>query len=148
MGASLGVIKTLVVPALISLIIYLASTYIIVPLWQRYRIRSTYLPIAPSLDAISTHTGSLWAEIQHGLGTLIFRAFDRRWAFWRRDDYDEDDGLSLDGEELGTVPGGGSRNSAGGGGGRDDVRRLSRDLEEGFMDDSDDDEREAHGRPR
>jgi hypothetical protein len=104
----------------------LASTYILVPLWQRYRIRSTYLPIAPSLDAISSHTGSLWARIQHGFGTLMFRAFDRRWTFWRRDDYDEDDGVSFDGEELGTVSGGGGGGGRGGRGG-DDARRLSRE---------------------
>ncbi|KAK0635326.1 hypothetical protein B0T17DRAFT_502878 [Bombardia bombarda] len=143
MSASFSVIKTLVVPALISLILFLASTYVFIPLWQRYRNRySQYLP----LETISSQTSSIRARVQGFFGRLLVpsswrqRLQDRLVVAERGSDagYDSDEG-----EELGDVdestrsvltPG---RNVA-----IDSARRLSRDLEEGFRDDSDEEDEE------
>jgi len=133
-----------VVPAIISLLLYLLISYLIVPVWKRYRGRySNYLPVG-SLDTISTRTTSLRYRIQSALAGLFVP------SSWRQEyersrqtvnaqdggsDFDEDEGeelfevdenrreaLSLDARR----------------GRDDDGRRLSRDLEEGFKDDSDD----------
>jgi len=137
-------LKTLIIPAIISLTLYLLVSYLIVPAWKRYRVRySNYLP----LDTISTRTTSFRQRIQGALAGYLLP------SSWRSDfggsqytasaqdrngsDFDEDDGeelyevddnrreaLSLDARR-----------------GRDeDGRRLSRDLEEGFKDDSDDED--------
>jgi len=137
----LSVLKTLIIPAIISLLLYLIVSYVVVPVWKRYRGRySHYLP----LETISTQTTSFRQRIQSGLV---------RWLLpstWRSDfgrhtvsaqdgssDFDEDEGeelyevddhrreaLSLDARR----------------GRMDDGARLSRDLEEGFKDDSDDED--------
>ncbi|TVY50930.1 hypothetical protein LCER1_G008960 [Lachnellula cervina] len=143
---------TLVIPAIISLILYLLISYLIVPAWKRYRNRySQYLP----LDAISTRTtsfrqriqGSLtrallptsWRE-QFGRGRPSVNGFDGSGSDFDEDEgeelYDVDDNrrqaLSLDARRA-----------------RDDVgRRLSRDLEEGFKDDSDDEDNVSDDRRR
>jgi len=144
MGATLSLLKTLVIPAIISLLLYLLISYLVVPVWKRYRGRySNYLP----LDTISTHTTSFRQRAQSAVVGLLLP------SSWRTDfgrsrhtvsaqdgsgsDFDEDEGeelyevddrrreaLSLDARR----------------GADDDGRRLSRDLEEGFKDDSDDDE--------
>jgi len=144
MGATLSLLKTLVIPAIISLLLYLLISYIVVPVWKRYRGRySNYLP----LDTISTHTISFRQRAQSAVLGLLLP------SSWRTDfgrnrhtvsaqdgsgsDFDEDEGeelhevddnrreaISLDARRGADVDG----------------RRLSRDLEEGFKDDSDDDE--------
>ncbi|RDW94322.1 hypothetical protein BP5796_00085 [Coleophoma crateriformis] len=144
MGATWSLLKTLVIPALISLILYLLISFVVVPVWRRYRVRyGQYLPV----DAISTRTTSLRQRIQNAIARSLVP------SSWRADleqhrypmstdrtssDFDEEEGeelyevndrrreaLSLDVRR-----------------GRDDNRRLSRDLEEGFKDDSSDDEEE------
>ncbi|TVY38010.1 hypothetical protein LOCC1_G007988 [Lachnellula occidentalis] len=144
---------TLVIPAIISLILYLLISYLLVPAWKRYRNRySQYLP----LDAISTRTTSFRQRI---LGSLTRALLPASWReqFGRGrpsvnghdgsgSDFDEDEGeelydvddnrrqaLSLDARRA-----------------RDDVegRRLSRDLEEGFKDDSDDEDNVSDNRRR
>lgn len=129
------------VPAIISLLLYLFISYFIVPIWKRYRGKySSYLP----LDTISTRTTSLRHRIQSALAGLFIpsswrQEYERSRQVTHADgsgsDFDEDEGeelfevdanrreaLSLDARR-----------------GRDnDGRRLSRDLEEGFKDDSDD----------
>jgi len=144
MGATLSLLKTLIVPAIISLILYLLLSYLIIPLWKRYRGRySQYLP----LDTISTRTTSLRQRVQSTAVRFLLPSswrsdFGRnRYTVSAEDgsgsDFDEDDGeelyevndnrreaLSLDARR----------------GGDDDGRRLSRDLEEGFKDDSDDED--------
>ncbi|PMD43080.1 hypothetical protein L207DRAFT_542478 [Hyaloscypha variabilis F] len=140
-----SVLKTLVIPALISLILYLIISYALVPIWKRYRGRySTYLP----LDTISTQTTTWRQRIG---GALIRRLLP---STWRTDfgqggfavngqdgsDFDEEEGeelyevdqnrreaLSLDARR----------------GTNEDGSRLSRDLEEGFKDDSEDEEEDA-----
>ncbi|KAL2067802.1 hypothetical protein VTL71DRAFT_15898 [Oculimacula yallundae] len=150
----MAVLKTLLIPAIISLILYLIISYVVVPIWKRYRGRySQYLP----LDTISTQTSSIR---QRALDAIARWVLPSAWREqFRRDqytlgaedgsgsDFDEEDGeelyevddhrreaLSLDARR----------------GRDDDGRRLSRDLEEGFKDDSDDEgeEREARTVPR
>ncbi|KAH6611340.1 hypothetical protein Trco_001360 [Trichoderma cornu-damae] len=77
MGDTLAVIKTLFIPAVISLILFLVLTFVIVPVWRRYRSRySQYLP----LDAISEHTTSLRQRIT----SRLIRVASLPLA-WRRD---------------------------------------------------------------
>ncbi|OAA72453.1 hypothetical protein ISF_01526 [Cordyceps fumosorosea ARSEF 2679] len=139
MGAALSGIKTLIVPAAISLALFLVVTFAVLPLWRRYRNRySQYLP----LDSLGTASSSLRDRITARLATLTLP------STWRRDrgrfaatsgpggglgeDGEGDDG----GEELGRVGAGAGRTVTGGF--VSSTVRLSRDLEEGFIDDSDD----------
>jgi len=138
----LSVVKTLVVPAIISLIIFLVLTYLLVPIWRRYRNRySQYLPI----DTLSERTSSFRYRIQDRIRDFIVNT---RWRRGGRDPVvvaSEEADFMSDGEELEEVVVDGQTNAAGhrrdGRGGRpDNTRRLSRELEEGFMDDSDEEE--------
>jgi hypothetical protein len=125
-------------------------SYLLVPLWKRYRGRySNYLP----LDTISTQTTSFRQRIQSAIARRLLP------SSWRSDfggnrytvsaadgngsDFDEDDG-----EELYEVDS--NRREAlsldARRGRDDDGRRLSRDLEEGFKDDSDDEDEVAGDR--
>ncbi|KAM3511077.1 hypothetical protein MY11210_005251 [Beauveria gryllotalpidicola] len=136
MGAAISGIKVLIVPAAISLALFLIVTFAVLPLWRRYRARySQYLP----LDTLGSASSSLRDRITARLAALTLP------STWRRDrgrfaaatggDDEEDDA----GEELGRV---GERVTAGfavTGFGSDTVR-LSRDLEEGFIDDTDSDD--------
>ncbi|KAG9244791.1 hypothetical protein BJ878DRAFT_479826 [Calycina marina] len=142
--ATLSVLKTLVVPALISLLLYLLISYLIVPVWKRYRGRySSYLP----LETISTQTTSLRYRIQSALAGLFIPSTWRQEYERSRQTMNARDGMGSDfdedeGEELFEVDD--SRREAlslDARRGRDDNgRRLSRDLEEGFKDDSDDED--------
>jgi len=144
MGATLSLLKTLVIPAIISLILYLIISYLIVPLWKRYWGRySSYIPV----DSITTRTTSLRQRVQNAVvGLLLPSSWRRDFGRSRRSvnatdgpgsDFDEDDG-----EELYDIAA--SRREAlsldARRGADDDGRRLSRDLEEGFKDDSDDED--------
>jgi hypothetical protein len=118
--------QTLIIPALISLIIYLSSTYILLPLWQRHRSRTAhYLPLAPSLDSLSSRTSSIRARLQSLAGRyLVPSSWRRRTDIVSAED-DDDEGLDFeDGEELGSVRLDRERRHGRGG---DDVRRLSRE---------------------
>ncbi|KAI1322506.1 hypothetical protein F5Y16DRAFT_386316 [Xylariaceae sp. FL0255] len=148
MGATLSVIKTLFIPALISLVLFLLSTYLFLPLWRHYRARySQYLP----LDTISNRTTSLRIQMQETVAQWI----TLRWR-WRRervevadDDGESDIGFSSEeGEELGEVDEDrrhalslDTHHQRG-----NSDRRLSRDLEEGFRDDSEDEGDGRHPR--
>lgn len=126
-------------PAIISLILYLLISFVLVPLWKRYRARAgQYLP----LDTISTRTTTLRQRAQAAVVRTIFpsswRADFNRNRISAQDSSDFDD---EDGEELFDVDD--NRREAlslDARRGRDDGRRLSRDLEEGFKDDSSDEE--------
>ncbi|KAL7625387.1 hypothetical protein AAE478_004605 [Parahypoxylon ruwenzoriense] len=141
MGSTLSVVKTLIIPAIISLILFLLSTYVLVPLWRRYRSRySQYLP----LESISNRTSSIRGRIQDAIARWIVPS---RWRFSARDRVvaGDDDASDLgfsseEGEELDEVDD--ERRHAlsldtHNAGRIDNTRRLSRDLEEGFRDDSD-----------
>ncbi|KAG6035833.1 hypothetical protein E4U41_005897 [Claviceps citrina] len=124
-------ITTLFIPGVISLIVFLLLTFAVSPIWRRYRNRySQYLPVP-------TYTSGLSTFFSRRLSMLTLPS---TWNRNRRsvDSVDVDD-FSEDGEGLSTVDPrlvnvfrqATSR-------GDDHTRRLSRDLEEGFMDDSED----------
>ncbi|SPJ79412.1 uncharacterized protein FTOL_07803 [Fusarium torulosum] len=130
----MSVIKTLVVPAVISLLLFILFTYVLIPLWHRYARYSQYLP----LDTLSSQTSSLRQRITSRIATWR----SNRGVAFASDDL-SDDGLGDDdddGEELGNVDEDTWRQmEADTRAARpDNNRRLSRDLEEGFRDDSDD----------
>ncbi|KAI1852857.1 hypothetical protein JX265_009831 [Neoarthrinium moseri] len=148
MGTTFSAVKTLIVPAVISLIIFLICTYVLVPLWRQYRQRySQYLP----LDTISDRTSSLRARVQGAIANLIIPSRFRMGVRERLvSAEDSDAGFdSDDGEELDVVDDDRrhalSLDTSGRREQTDSIRRLSRDLEEGFMDDSDE---EGDNRPR
>jgi len=142
MGATTSLLKTLVIPAAISLGLYFFLSYLIIPLWQKYRGRySRYIP----LETISSHTGSLRQRVQSAVARFLLP------SSWRSNpptrfvvsasagpdnNFDEDEG-----EELYEVDRRREALSLDARRGQDD-RRLSRDLEEGFRDDSDDEDDE------
>lgn len=140
MANACAILQTLILPALISLALYLMLSYLIVPVWKRYRARySQYVP----LDRIATHTSSLRQRLQSGIVRIILPS-----SPWRLDHNTHrfsatpEEGTPSDdeGEELYEV----DQNrrealSLDARRGEDVGPRLSRDLEEGFMDDSDDD---------
>lgn len=110
------------------------------PAWKRYRARySQYLP----LDTISSHTTTLRQRVQATLARYLLPStwrsdFNNGYVVSAEDgfggEFDEDEG-----EELSDVDD--NRREAlslDARRGAVDDRRLSRDLEEGFKDDSDD----------
>ncbi|KAI1135108.1 hypothetical protein F5Y05DRAFT_182403 [Hypoxylon sp. FL0543] len=143
MGSTLSVVKTLIIPAVISLILFLVSTYVLVPLWRHYRTRySQYLP----LDTISTHTSSIRGRVQTTIARWLLPS---RWRLNLRerlvvgDDASDLGFSSEEGEELDEVDD--DRRHALSLDTHspehvDSMRRLSRDLEEGFRDDSDEED--------
>ncbi|KEZ39939.1 hypothetical protein SAPIO_CDS8908 [Scedosporium apiospermum] len=145
MGSTINAIKTLIVPAVISLIIFLTSRFVIVPLWRRYRQRySQYLPI----DTISNHTMTLRQRLQGAYSGMLAPTWRRRFRSrvvvgGDEEVVSDDEYTSEEGEELADVDVE-SWSSAAHGGSRTDIpssdRRLSRDLEEGFRSESDDDD--------
>ncbi|KAH7377946.1 hypothetical protein BKA64DRAFT_766611 [Cadophora sp. MPI-SDFR-AT-0126] len=146
----LSVLKTLLIPAIISLILYLLVSYVVVPIWKRYRGKySQYLP----LDTISTQTSSIRQRILDAIARWVLPSAWR--SHFNRDQYtvSAQDGSGSDfdeeeGEELYEVDD--NRREAlsldARRGRDDDGRRLSRDLEEGFKDDSDEEDDERQGR--
>ncbi|KAH1486013.1 hypothetical protein LV164_007288 [Aspergillus fumigatus] len=136
MGSMSNLAKTLLIPAVISLALYLLLSFLIVPFFRRYHQRySQYLP----LQAISAHTLSLRDRI----ADAVMRFFLP--SAWRRQTDAQHDNISIFDEEGEIMVGMDMdpsrrealerrRDTA------DASSRLSRDLEQGFMDDSDDDE--------
>ncbi|KAF3388193.1 hypothetical protein DPV78_011918 [Talaromyces pinophilus] len=168
MGSSFDMFKTLIIPAIISLTIYLVLSYILLPFFRRYRQRyANYLPIS----AISAQTLPIRERIADSLMHFFLptASWRRRLVprFMRRSstttttsisDDDDDDDESIDhnrpdnhdsisifdeeGENMAEMNMSASRREAleARRSFAADQVRLSRDLEEGFMDDSDDDE--------
>ncbi|KAL8371826.1 hypothetical protein RB595_001564 [Gaeumannomyces hyphopodioides] len=140
MGATISAIKALIVPAVIALVIYLLLSFVVVPLWQRYQSRySHYIP----LDSITDRTSSLRQRLQDRIAQYLSP------SSWRRDhthvavgdlaDDTSDAGFdSEDGEELNNVVDDTGRRTelASRSNQPDQTTRLSRDLEQGFIDDS------------
>ncbi|KAK2069591.1 hypothetical protein P8C59_004153 [Phyllachora maydis] len=149
MGSLLSVIKTLVIPAVISLILFVVSTYVVVPLWQRYRSRySQYLP----LNSISTGTSSIRARLAGTLNPWRTRLHNRLVVASAGDEgsgYNSEEGEELNEvDDADIVAHRGAESERGGWSETGDQdRRLSRDLEEGFRDSSDD-EQETFGRAK
>ncbi|KAI1337504.1 hypothetical protein F5Y15DRAFT_156132 [Xylariaceae sp. FL0016] len=143
MGITLSVVKTLIIPAVISLILFLISTYVLIPLWRHSRNRyGQYLP----LETISNQTTSLRVRVQDAIARWLVPS---QWRMSLHDrlviggDGESDIGYSSEeGEELGDVDEDrrhalslDTHNQH-----TDSMRRLSRDLEEGFRDDSDEED--------
>lgn len=91
--------QTLVVPAVISLVIFAIFTFALVPLWTRYRSRySQYIPV----ERISNHTLSLRGRIQGAIGRWVAPSYFSRDGVLVGDASDA--GFSSDdGEELDNV---------------------------------------------
>ncbi|KAK4127688.1 hypothetical protein N657DRAFT_641698 [Parathielavia appendiculata] len=145
MGATVSAIKTLIIPAIISLLLFIVSTFVLLPLWQRYRNRySQYLP----LETISNQTLSLRGRMQGAMARFMAPSAWRARVLDRVVVADRSSSDSEDGEELGEVGEMAVRRVLD----RqrvvhvDSTPRLSRDLEEGFMDDSDDESEHGRGR--
>ncbi|KFZ15963.1 hypothetical protein V502_05306 [Pseudogymnoascus sp. VKM F-4520 (FW-2644)] len=147
-----ALLLTFLVPLAIAAALYLLLTYALIPLYQRHHARYvSYLP----LTAISTSTSSFRARVQASIAEYMLP------AGWRTDfnahqfaadsrsgsEAGDDAGEELYGFVAGRRVGVSLDARRGGAGGREEVSRLSRDLEEGFADDSSDDgegiEREA-----
>ncbi|KAF2097168.1 hypothetical protein NA57DRAFT_77422 [Rhizodiscina lignyota] len=157
--------KTILIPAVFALSLYLLLTYVLLPLWRRHRQRyAQYLPLHSALDFdnISTSTNSFRARLQDALASFFLPPSIR--ARWRRSrvvdgsgmrgagDNGDDDIIGEDeGEDLVNLSGiEAARREALEArrselerirrGGEFSDRRLSRDLEEGFMDSSDEED--------
>ncbi|PHH81007.1 hypothetical protein CDD80_4311 [Ophiocordyceps camponoti-rufipedis] len=125
-GSAMSSVKTLVVPAAISLVLFVFLSLVLLPIWRRYRSRyGQYLP----LESLSERTSSLRHRIIGRLPSLgpLATFLSGRTVIMNLDDGEELDDVD---EEMWRamerhVPT------------ADSTRRLSRDLEEGFMDDSD-----------
>jgi len=136
MGETASVFKTLLIPAAISLALYVTLSYVLYPLYQRYNGRyGRYIP----LGALTSRTTSIRNRVADGLARIVvpssWRAEFNRRQLMEDMEFNEDDGEEL--FEVDEVEGRSVRE------GRDDGGRLSRDLEEGFRDDSDESESEA-----
>ncbi|PGH10758.1 hypothetical protein AJ80_07408 [Polytolypa hystricis UAMH7299] len=146
MGRSASLAKTLLIPAVISLAVYLILSYAIIPFIRHSRQRyAQYLP----LHTISAHTSTLRERVSDALMNFVLpSAWRRRQVVEVQDDddsvFDAEQGEGMVGFDIDA-----SRREA-----LDRQRgliidtdtRLSRDLEEGFMDDSEDED--GTGRPR
>jgi hypothetical protein len=131
-------IQTLFVPALISLAIYLLLYFIAIPFIRRYRERySQYLP----LHTISSHTSTLRERVSDGLMRFVLRVSSRRSHFVGQEEdreslFDEE-GEELNGFEYTPPPRRGASDRYGGEYTESTVR-FSRELEQGFLDESND----------
>lgn len=152
MGGVLDLAKTLIAPALVSLALYLLLSYAIVPFFRRYHQRyAQYLP----LQTLSVHTSSLRDRALDALMRLFLPSSWRsgaRLVEGHHHRHDTTDGDSILNEEGETMVGMSidparrealerRRSTAG-----EAETRLSRELEEGFMDDSEDEDAEREGR--
>ncbi|EGO60471.1 hypothetical protein NEUTE1DRAFT_119643 [Neurospora tetrasperma FGSC 2508] len=100
MGADFSAIKTLIVPAIIALILYLVLTFAVIPIWQRHRNRySQYLPLETITDGASSLRARLTDRITTWFITSAWRARlqDRIDVADNRPstDFDSDDGEEL-----------------------------------------------------
>lgn len=101
--------QTLIVPALIALLVFLVATYVLYPLWSRYRSSryGAYLP----LDTITTGTLSLRHRLQNAAAAWLVpatwrdRLQDRLVVAVHRSSSSDTGGFDSDeGEELDEVP--------------------------------------------
>ncbi|KAJ5658022.1 uncharacterized protein N7484_001671 [Penicillium longicatenatum] len=144
MGSASSFAKTIIVPASIALSVYLLFSFLIIPFFRRYHQRySQYLP----LHTISAHTLSLRDRVADAVMRFFLPSSWRRGAH-----LDDHENIDIDDDEGELMIGMGMdaarrealnrhRNTA-----ADTQSRLSRELEEGFMDDSDNESTEGrHG---
>lgn len=145
-------IQTILIPLVVSALIYALLTYAILPLIRRHRHRyNQYIPMPTTLSNVSTHTSSIRRHLPSALSNLFL--IPTSWPFRRRHVvdgsggehvHDDDDDELFDEEEGEGMVGFDiddrrrealeQRRSMMG----EEDRRLSRELEEGFKDESDD----------
>jgi hypothetical protein len=158
--------QTIVLPLLLAATIYALLTFLLLPLYRRHHQRyAQYVPLNTITSTTTTAASRVTSFFRDRLLPRIF--LPSNWAFNNRRQTehagDDDDGNSLFGSEegegmVGFDVGNERRNRAQGGGGRqedgrpnvlaDSDRRLSRELEEGFRDDSDDEDSGTSGARR
>jgi len=157
MAGFLGFLKTIFVPALVSLIVYLLLTHLILPFVRRHRHRyNQYLPVQGGMDTISSGTSSLRHRATDALYTFLVpsrwqrrhRVVDGSYASENNEDelFDDEEGEGMVGFDIDERRREALERRRSGVGEED--RRLSRDLEEGFKDDSDDEEEAVSRHPR
>ncbi|KAL2863001.1 uncharacterized protein BJX67DRAFT_272983 [Aspergillus lucknowensis] len=136
MGSAASLAKTLFIPAVISLTLYVLISFVVVPFFRRYHQRySQYLP----LETITAHTSSLWERIADSVMRRFLPSSWRQQAHFP-DDHDNVSILDEEGEIMVGMNMDSAhrealerrRSTA-----AEDEGRLSRELEEGFMDDTD-----------
>jgi hypothetical protein len=149
MAGFVGFLKTILIPLLVSAIIYALLTYAILPLIRRHRHRyNQYIPMPTTLSNVSSRTSSIRRHLPSALSNLFLLPVN--WPFRRRHVvdgsggdhvHDEDElfdeeegegmvGFDIDDRRREALE---QRRSMMG----EEDRRLSRELEEGFKDDSD-----------
>ena len=128
-------------PALISLVIYAILAFVIAPFVSYYHQRySQYLP----LGAISAHTLSLRDRIADRFLRIVMPLWRRNRPEQMAEDHNDNDSIfDEEGELMVSMNVDAARREAierrhGVGAPAGSEGRLSRDLEEGFIDDSDD----------
>lgn len=164
----MSLLQSIVIPALLALLLYVLTSFVVLPLWRRHRARyAQYLPVQNlDFDQFSSSTRSLRARIKDALISFLlpfrrdvgpFLAAQHRSGdpstlhdFDTADEYLEEDEspVGLPGDTLGSqlsqvMAARREAHEAR----RSEVerrqrvdssdRRLSRDLEQGFMDSSD-----------
>ncbi|OJD12864.1 hypothetical protein AJ78_06600 [Emergomyces pasteurianus Ep9510] len=152
MAASLDVAKTLLIPGLFSLVVYLLLSFVIIPFVRRYRQRyAQYLP----LQTVSAHASTLRERASDALMRFLLpSSWRQRQAFGSQDGghsvFDDEEGEDMVGFEMDPSrrealeqrrrTGNDNISNNNSTSVMDTDRRLSRELEEGFMDDSDDED--------
>jgi len=143
MGATFSVLKSLTIPALIALVLYLLTTYLIVPLWLRHHARYTsYIPL-PNISITSSFRQRLQSTLTRIILPSTWRAQTSHASTYRQE-WDSESGEELEEVDEARRREALSLDARRGRTGNGD-ERLSRDLEEGFKDDSEDEE-DAHSR--
>ncbi|MCJ1250516.1 hypothetical protein MMC30_007744 [Trapelia coarctata] len=137
--------KTIFIPPLVALAIYLSVVYVLLPLYRRRARYSQYIPVSIPISSSSYAPQGFISRVrQRVLDALSpFGSVNR----WRRGSHASADSMFGD-EELeegygvGEIVPADRRNSDAGTG---DERRLSRELEVGFRDESDEDDLKDSG---
>lgn len=143
MGSFGNFLKTVFVPALISGLLYVTLSYAIIPLYRRHRQRyAQYLP----LETITQHTSTLRSRMSEAILRFIIpsawlsgRPPGGRYSAGEGDGsvFDDEEGEGLVGFDVDALRRDGLERSHDH---ESSDRRLSRDLEEGFQDESDDED--------
>ncbi|KAF2471213.1 uncharacterized protein BDR25DRAFT_303307 [Lindgomyces ingoldianus] len=156
MSGFLHFLKTIFIPLFLAALLYLFLAHLFVPFVRRYRSRySQYLPMPASFEGMSTTTSSWRTRVSDALFNLFVPS---SWTLRHRSVVDGSGGEHNEDELFDDEEGEGmvgfdpidehrrealeQRRSMMG----EEDRRLSRELEEGFKDDSDD-ETEDDRRP-
>lgn len=131
----------MLLPPIFALALYVLTTYLILPYYRRLRVRSSYslLPSSQSSSNNPSITNRLFSRVQELVG--LSKRRDSSNSLLGDEELEEEfDNLSGD-----VVRG---RNDVNVDSATEDDRRLSRELEGGFRDSSDEDDDDNSGRGR